>query len=50
MDKDLNKLSVENENGFLWETVNHADEWSVEDRVPQVNVPEVGVNGNAAHD
>ncbi|OIT26425.1 PREDICTED: RNA polymerase II C-terminal domain phosphatase-like 2 isoform X2 [Nicotiana attenuata] len=50
VDKDLNKLSVENENGFLWETVDHVDEWSVEDRVPQVNVPEVGVNGNAAHD
>lgn len=41
---------MENENGFLWDTVNHVDEPSVEDRLPQVNVSEVGVNGDAAHD
>lgn len=49
-DKDFDKISVENENGFLWDTVNNMDERSVEDRLPQVNVSEVGVNGNAAHE
>ncbi|XP_055812609.1 RNA polymerase II C-terminal domain phosphatase-like 2 isoform X1 [Solanum dulcamara] len=49
-DKDLDKIPVENENGFLWDTVNHVDETSVEDRLPQVNVSEVGVNRDAAHD
>lgn len=50
MDKDFDKISVENENGFLWDTVNHVDEPSVDDRLPQVNVSEVGVNGDASHD
>ncbi|KAM3382166.1 RNA polymerase II C-terminal domain phosphatase-like 2 isoform X3 [Capsicum galapagoense] len=49
-DKDFDKISAENENGFLWDTVNNMDERSVEDRLPQVNVSEVGVNGNAAHE
>ncbi|KAJ8550957.1 hypothetical protein K7X08_000327 [Anisodus acutangulus] len=49
-DKDFDKLSMQNENGFLWDTVNHVDARSVEDRLPQVNVSEVGVNGDAAHD
>ncbi|KAL3327286.1 hypothetical protein AABB24_035116 [Solanum stoloniferum] len=49
-DKDFDKISVENENGFLWDTVNHVDEPSVEDRLPQVDVSEVGVNGDASHD
>ncbi|XP_059305403.1 RNA polymerase II C-terminal domain phosphatase-like 2 isoform X1 [Lycium ferocissimum] len=49
-DKDFDKLSVENENGFLWDTVNHVDEQSVDDRLPQVKVSEVGVNGDATHD
>lgn len=50
VDKDFDKISVENENGFLWDTVNHVDEPSVDDRLPQVNVSEVGVNGDASHD
>ncbi|XP_015087835.1 RNA polymerase II C-terminal domain phosphatase-like 2 [Solanum pennellii] len=50
VDKDFDKISVENENGFLWDTVNHVDEPSVDDRLPQVNVSEVGVNVDASHD
>lgn len=49
-DKDFDKILVENENGILFDAVNHVDEPSVEDRLPQVNVSEMGVNGDAAHD
>ncbi|CAN4115926.1 unnamed protein product [Withania somnifera] len=49
-DKDFDKISVETENGFLWDAVNHVDEQSAEDRLPQVNASEVGLNGDTAHD
>ncbi|CAN4106110.1 unnamed protein product [Withania somnifera] len=48
-DKDFDKITMYNENGFLWHTVNHVDDQSAEDRLPQVNISEVGVNGDAAH-
>lgn len=48
MDKDFDKLSLKNENGFLWDTVKPGStEPTGEDDVPKESTPEVGILDDA---
>ncbi|KAJ0028535.1 hypothetical protein Pint_35192 [Pistacia integerrima] len=48
VDRDFDKLSLENENGFLWETVSpESDEGPKEEELRKESTPEVGISGDA---
>lgn len=50
VDKDSDKVSPGNENGFLWDPLSPGDEKPVEGTLSKDNAPEVGVCDEAAHD
>nr|GMC91940.1 RNA polymerase II C-terminal domain phosphatase-like 2 [Ipomoea batatas] len=50
VDKDFDKISPGNENGFLWDPLSPGDEKSVEGTLSKDNASEVGVCDEAAHD
>lgn len=48
VDRDFDKLSLENENGFLWDTVSsESNEGLREDGLHKESTPEVGISGDA---
>lgn len=48
VDKDFDKLSLGNENGFLWDTVKPGStELIRQDEVPKESTPEVGILDDA---
>lgn len=48
VDKDFDKLSLKNENGFLWDTVKPGStEPTGEEDVPKESTPEVGILDDA---
>lgn len=48
MDRDFDKLSLENENGFLWDTIiSESNEGLGEDGLRKESTPEVGISGDA---
>ncbi|XP_031094795.1 RNA polymerase II C-terminal domain phosphatase-like 2 isoform X1 [Ipomoea triloba] len=50
VDKDFDKISPGNENGFLWDPLSPGDEKPVEGTLSKDNASEVGVCDEAAHD